>query len=123
MFAGISTILQHVKSGKLVALAIAGPTRNPQLPEVPTVAENGLPGFDVTSWYGVVVRAGTSPEIVRKVRRDIAEALRSEDVQSKLAGLGLEPVGNTPEAFDALIKAESRKWIDIVRRANIQPQE
>lgn len=123
MFAGISTILQHVKSGKLVALAIAGPTRNPQLPEVPTVAENGLPGFDVTSWYGVVVRAGTSPEIVRKVQRDIAEALRSEDVQSKLAGLGLEPVGNTPEAFDALIKAESRKWIDIVRRANIQPQE
>jgi len=123
MFAGISTILQHVKSGKLVALAIAGPTRNPQLPEVPTVAENGLPGFDVTSWYGVVVRAGTSPEIVRKVRRDIAEALRSEDVQSKLAGLGLEPVGNTPEAFDALIKAESRKWIDIVRKANIQPQE
>jgi len=123
MFAGISTILQHVKSGKLVALAVAGPMRNPQLPDVPTVAESGLPGFDVTSWYGIVVRAGTPPEIVRKIQGDIAEALRSEDVQGKLAGLGLEPVGNTPEAFDALIKTESRKWIDIVRKANIQPQE
>src|SRR5205823_12644374 len=73
MFAGISTILQHVKSGKLVALAIAGSTRNPQLPEVPTVAESGFPGFEVTSWYGIVVRAGTPPEIVQKVQRDIAE--------------------------------------------------
>jgi tripartite-type tricarboxylate transporter receptor subunit TctC len=123
MFAGISTVLQHVKSGKLVALAIASPKRNPQLPDVPTVAESGLPGFDVTSWYGVVVPAGTPPEIVRKVQRDMAEALQSEDVNVKLVGLGLEPVGNTPEAFDALIKAESRKWGDIVRKANIQPQQ
>ena len=69
------------------------------------------------------LRAGTPPEIVRKVQRDLAEALQSEDVKVRLAGLGLEPVGNTPEAFDALINAESRKWIDIVRRANIQPQE
>jgi tripartite-type tricarboxylate transporter receptor subunit TctC len=123
MFAGISTILQYVKSGKLVALAIAGPTRNPQLPEVPTVAESGFPGFDVTSWYGIVVRAGTPPEIVRKLQRDMAEVLQSEDVRTRLAGLGLEPVGDTPEDFDVLIKAESRKWVDIVRKANIRPQE
>ena len=70
-----------------------------------------------------MVRAGTPPEIVRKVQRDIAEALQSEDVKIRLAGLGLELVGNTPEAFDALIKTESRKWMDIVRKANIQPQE
>ena len=123
MFAGISTILAHVKGGKLVALAIAGPNRNPQLPDVPTVAESGLPGFDVTSWYGIVTRTGTPPAIVQKVQRDMAEALRSDDVKAKLAGLGLEPVGNTPEAFGAVIKTESRKWGDIVRKANIQPQQ
>ncbi len=91
MFAGISTILQYVKSGKLVALAIAAPTRNSQLPDVPTVAESGFPGFDVTSWYGIVVRAGTPPEIVRKVQRDMAAVLQSEDVKIRLAGLGLDP--------------------------------
>jgi tripartite-type tricarboxylate transporter receptor subunit TctC len=123
MFAGISTVLQHVKAGKLVAIAIASPRRNPQLPDVPTVDESGHPGFDVTSWYGIVARAGTPPATVQKLQRDMAEVLGSEDVKTKLAGLGLEPVGNTPEAFGALIKAESRKWTDIVRKANIQPQQ
>ena len=122
MFAGVSTILQHVKGGKLVAIAVASPKRNPQLPEVPTVAESGLAGFDVTSWYGIVVRAGTPAAIVRKIQRDMAEALQSDDVKAKLAGLGLEPMGNTPEAFDALIRDETRKWSEIVRRAGIQPQ-
>lgn len=121
MFAGISTILQYVKTGKLVALAIASPHRNPQLPDVPTVAESGLPGFDVTSWYGIVTRAGTPPAIVDKVQKDMAEALQAEDVKARLFALGLEPVGNTPEAFGALIRAERRKWSDIVSRAGIKP--
>jgi tripartite-type tricarboxylate transporter receptor subunit TctC len=123
MFAGISTVLQHVKAGKLVAVAIATPQRSPQLPDVPTVAESGLPGFDVTSWYGIVVRAGTAPEIVQKLHRDIVEALNNDEVRGKLAGLGLEPMGNSPEAFERMIAAESRKWSEIVRKANIQPQQ
>ena len=123
MFAGISTVLQHVKSGKLVALAIASPKRNPQLPDVPTVSESGLAGFDVTSWYGIVVRAGTPPAVVQKVQRDMAEALQSADVQSRLAALGLEPVGNTPSEFDALIKAETKKWGAIVEKAGIKAQQ
>jgi len=122
MFAGISTVLQHIKSGKLVAIAMAAPKRSPQLPDLPTVAEEGLPGFDVTSWYGIVVRAGTPPAVVQKVQHDIAEALKAPDVQTKLAGYGLEPVGNTPEAFDAMIKSETRKWTDIVHKAGIKPQ-
>jgi len=121
MFAGISTVLQHVKSGKLVAIAIAAPKRSPQLPDVPTVAESGLAGFDVTSWYGLVTRAGTPREIVEKIHRDAVEALSSEDVRSKLAGLGLEPLGNSPAEFERMIAAESRKWGDIVRRAGIKP--
>ncbi len=113
-------MIQHVRSGKLVAIAMASPKRNPQLPDVPTVAESGLPGFDVTSWYGIVVRSGTPPAIVEKIQHDMAEALRDEGVRAKLAGLGLESVGNTPAEFDALIKAETRKWTDIVRKANIR---
>jgi len=116
-------VLPHIKAGKLTALAIASPRRSPQLPDVPTVAEDGLPGFDVTSWYGIVVRAGTPAPIIQKLQRDIAEALQGEEVHAKLAGFGLEPVGNTPEAFDAMIKAESRKWTEIVRKANIKPPQ
>jgi tripartite-type tricarboxylate transporter receptor subunit TctC len=123
MFAGISTVLQHVKSGKLVPVAIASARRNPQLPELPTVAESGIPGFDVTSWYGIVTRAGTPRAIVQKVQRDMAEALESAEVKARLSSLGLEPVGNTPEAFEALIKSESRKWADLVRKAQIKPQQ
>ncbi len=123
MFAGISTVLQHVKSGKLVALAIASPRRSPQLADVPTVAESGIPGFEVTSWYGIVARAGTPPAVVKKIQVDMAEALATEDVRAKLAGLGLEPVGNTPEAFDAMIRSEARKWGDIVKRAGIKAQQ
>jgi tripartite-type tricarboxylate transporter receptor subunit TctC len=121
MFAGISTVLQHVRSGKLVALAIASPRRSPQLPDVPTVAESGLPGFDVTSWYGIVVRSGTPPAIVKKLHADMAEALASADVKEKLATLGLDPLGNTPEEFQRMIAAESRKWAEIVRKADIKP--
>jgi tripartite-type tricarboxylate transporter receptor subunit TctC len=119
MFAGISTVIQYVKTGKLVALAIASPRRSPELHDVPTVAESGLPGFEVTSWYGIVTRAGTPAAIIAKVQRDMAEALRDDDVRAKLASAGLEPVGNTPDEFAAMIKAETRKWGDIVRKANI----
>jgi len=123
MFAGISTVIQHVKAGKLVAVAIASPHRVPQLPDVPTVAESGLPGFDVTSWYGLVVRAGTPAAVIEKVQRDAAEALRDPQVRGKLAELGLEPMGNTPAEFEAMIASETRKWSDIVRKANIRPQQ
>src|SRR5207237_1397025 len=109
-----------VKAGKLVAVAIASPKRSPQLPDVPTVAESGLPGFDVTSWYGIVARAGTPAAVVGKLQRDMAEALQSEDVKAKLAGLGLEPVGNTPAEFDALIKSETHKGGELVRKAGIK---
>jgi tripartite-type tricarboxylate transporter receptor subunit TctC len=123
MFAGISTVLPQIRAGKLIAIAIASPRRSPQLPDLPTVAESGLPGFDVTSWYGIVVRSGTPPQIVQKVQRDLAEVLHTDEVRQKLAALGLETVGDTPEAFEQLIKAESRKWTDIVHKAHIQPQQ
>jgi len=123
MFAGISTALQHIRAGRLVALAIASPTRSPQLPDVPTVAESGIPGFDVTSWYGIVVRSGTPPAVVKKLHADMAEALALPDVKEKLASLGLDPLGNPPEDFARMIAAESRKWSEIVQKAGIKPQQ
>lgn len=122
MFAGVSTVLQAVKAGKLRALAVAGPHRLDALPGVPTVAESGYPGFDVTSWYGIVAKAGTPPGIIHKVQADMAEALKQPDIMRKLADQGLEPVGDTPQQFGALIHAESGKWGDIVKKANIQAQ-
>ncbi len=123
MFAGISTALQHIRAGRLVALAIASPKRSAQLPDVPTVAESGIPGFDVTSWYGMVVRSGTPPAVVKKLHADMAEALALPDVKEKLASLGLDPLGNSPEDFARMIAAESRKWSEIVQKAGIKPQQ
>ena len=123
MFAGISTALPHIRAGKLVPLAIASPQRSPQLPDVPTVAESGIAGFDVTSWYGIVVRAGPPPAVVKKLHADMAEALAAPDVREKLAGLGLDPLANSPEDFARMIASESRKWSEIVRKADIKPMQ
>ncbi|HVF62533.1 MAG TPA: tripartite tricarboxylate transporter substrate binding protein [Casimicrobiaceae bacterium] len=121
MFAGISTVLPHIKSGKLVPLAIASPRRSAELPDVPTVAERGYPDFDVTSWYGLVVRSGTPSDVVQKLSREIAAVLSLPDVRDKLAVLGLEPVGGAQDAFASMIASETTKWRDIVRRAGIKP--
>jgi len=79
-----------------------------------------LPGFDVTSWYSIVVPAGTPNDIVDKLRSEIAAALMQPDVQERLAGLGAEPIGNTPAEFAAMIRVETAKWGKIVKDANIQ---
>ncbi len=119
MFAGISTVLPHIKAGRLRPLAIASLERSPQLPDVPTVAESGYPGFEVTSWYGIVAPAGTPQALIDKIRHDMVEALHAPDVQARLSSLGLEPIGDTPQHFAATIQAETRKWDDIVKRAHI----
>ena len=123
MFAGISTVIAHTKAARLVPIAIASPVRSPQMVSVPTLNESGIPGFDVTSWYGLVVRTGTPMHIIRTIQRDITEVLGMEDVREKLNELGLITMGNRPEDFARLIQNESGKWSDIVRKANIQPQQ
>ena len=120
MFAGAPSALPQVKAGRVVALGVASPKRIATAPELPTLAESGLPGFDVTSWYSIVVPAGTPNDIVARLRSEIAAALTQPDVQEKLAGLGAEPIGNTPAEFAAMIKVETAKWGKIVKDANIQ---
>src|SRR3546814_20719949 len=123
MFAGISTVLPQIQAGKLRALAVAGPERLPQLKDVPTVAESGYPGFDVTSWYGIVAPARVSPAILDKLQADIAQAVQPASVRQKFAGLGVEPSGSSRADFARPIQAETRKRAAIVKKAGIPRQE
>ncbi len=119
MFAGAPAVLQYVRAGRLRALGVASLKRMAAAPDLPTLSESGLPGFDVTSWYGIVAPAGTPPEIIARLQGAIGEALRESDVKQELAALGAEPIANTPAEFSAMIKAETVKWSAIVRNAKI----
>ena len=90
---------------------------------MPTVAESGFPGFDVTSWYGIVVPKAVPKPIINKLHQDISEVLKMTDVRQKFAALGVTPVGSSPQEFSAMILTESKKWGDIMRAASIKPTQ
>lgn len=115
VFASVTGLLGPVKSGKLRPIAVTGTKRFAELPDVPTVAESGLPGFDVTGWYGLYAPAGTPTEILRKVQADAARALNDPDAKEKLARSGNEPVASTPNAFKAFLNGEVQKWARVVQ--------
>jgi tripartite-type tricarboxylate transporter receptor subunit TctC len=119
MFAGAPSVLQHVKSGKLRALGVASLARVAAAPDLPTLAESGFPGFDVTSWYGIVAPAGTPSQVIDRLQSEMTKALKEPDVRENLAGMGAEPVGNTPAEFAATIRSETAKWSKIVKDAKI----
>jgi tripartite-type tricarboxylate transporter receptor subunit TctC len=119
-FAQSSAALQQIKAGKVVALGVASPKRIAAAPDLPTIAEAGLPDFDVTSWYALVAPAGTPPAVTAKLQSTVAAALARPDVREKLAGLGAEPVGNTPAEFAAMQRAESARWQKLAKDADIR---
>jgi tripartite-type tricarboxylate transporter receptor subunit TctC len=110
-----ANLMPHVATGKLRALAVAGPQRSPNAPELPTIAESGLAGFDATAWQGVVGPAGMPPEVARRLNDAFNKVMAQPDVRAKLIGGGLDPVGGTPEAFGAFIRSEIAKWTKIAR--------
>ena len=122
MFAQTSSALPQVQSGKLRALGVASARRSAQLPDVPTIAESGLPGFEAVSWYALLAPAGTPKEIVTRLQAEIARILQLPDIREKLALQGGEPVGNTPEQLSSMLKSESSRYADIVKRANIKAE-
>jgi tripartite-type tricarboxylate transporter receptor subunit TctC len=122
MFAQTSAALPQIQSGKLRALGVASPRRATLLPDVPTVAESGLPGFEAVSWYALLAPAGTPKEIVTKVQADFARVLQMPDIREKLVAQGGDPVGNTPEQLAAQLKSESARYADVVKRANIRAE-
>jgi tripartite-type tricarboxylate transporter receptor subunit TctC len=115
------TVLAHIRAGTITALAVAGKQRIPALPDVPTAAEAGLPGWEASSWFGLVAPAGTPPAIVKRLQSEVAKAVKSPTVQ-KLSERGMRLIGDTPEEFGAFIIAERKKWGEIVKAADIKVQ-
>jgi tripartite-type tricarboxylate transporter receptor subunit TctC len=109
------TVMPHVRSGKVRALGVTSARRSPLAPELPTVAESGVKGYEGATWYGVVAPARTPPAIVNLINRDIVLALHEPDVQEKLAAQSVEVVGSTPQAFSQFIRSEIPKWAEAVR--------
>jgi tripartite-type tricarboxylate transporter receptor subunit TctC len=111
----------HIRSGRLKPLAVLGPRRTALLPEVPTVGES-LPGYALTNWFGLLVPAAASRDIVSKINGDVTKILREGDVRKRIEDLGADVVGNTPEEFGAAMRAESAQWAEIIRAANIKAE-
>ena len=114
--------LPHVKAGKLKALGIATPQRNALAPDIPTVGEAGLPGFEVTAWYGVVAPNGVPKEAAATLAKAISKSLEAPAFRDKLTGMGATPVGGTPEEFGAMLVKENAKWAKAIKDANIRIQ-
>ena len=118
---GAPAILQFIKAGKLRCLATGSKERLPQLPDVPTVAEQGYPGFEMTQWYGLCAPANLAPANVDKLATESAKAIRSVSARERLSHDAAEPVGNTPAQFAAFIAQEQQRWKQVVQRAKIKP--
>ena len=121
-FATMPTVLPHVKTGKLRAIASIGLARTVALPDVPTVAESGLPGFEVSNWIGFFAPAGTPPDIVAKLNTEVQKIMRSPDVQKRLEAEGARFVPTTPAQFTAFQRDELVKWAKIIKDANIKAE-
>lgn len=118
-FDNIITTLPLVKAGKLRALAVSTKQRSKVAPDIPTLAESGVPGFDATAWFGLFAPAGTPREIVLRLNREVAEAVKDAAVSEKLLQLGAEPASGSPEQFDAFFRGEVAKWGKVVRQSRI----
>jgi tripartite-type tricarboxylate transporter receptor subunit TctC len=114
---GVPPLLPHVKAGKLRALGVSTPARLAILPDVPTIQEAGVPGYDVTQWYGIVAPAGTPREIVRKLHAEIGRFLKLPEAAARMSAEGAIPTGNTPEEFQQLIRTETVRWAKVIKAA------
>ncbi|EHP41848.1 ABC transporter substrate-binding protein [Cupriavidus basilensis OR16] len=116
-FDSISTSMPHIRSGRLKALAVTSGKRAALAPDVPTLSEAGVPGFDINGWYAVLAPAGTPPAIVERLSKEIAAVLTQPDLRANLASNGYEPVGSTPAALGAHIDAEITRWSKVVKES------
>jgi len=122
MFATTSTSLQHIRSGKLRALAVTTAKRSALVPELPTMIEAGMPGFEVNNWYGLVAPAKVPADIIATLNRQVRVALESPEVKDSMVKQGLDPAGGTPEEFGAYIKSELAKWAKVIRASGATAQ-
>ena len=118
----LASALPNIRSGKAKPLAVNSARRTPLLPDVPTLAEAGLPQFNVQTWFGLFAPAGTAPEIVAKLNAETITALRDPGLRERFAAIAAEPVGNTPAQFVERIRADGARWAEVIRAANLKPQ-
>jgi tripartite-type tricarboxylate transporter receptor subunit TctC len=119
---GLPPLQQHIRAGKLRAIGVAGNARLQQIPDVPTISEGGVKGFEATQWYGVLAPAKTPKPIVDKIASDIAKALARPEIRQRLEMEGAQPSNLGPAEFGALIKSEIERWGKVIRAAKIQPE-
>ena len=122
MFVSNITALPQVKSGRLRPLGVTGTTRTAQAPEIPTIAESGIAGYEMYGWYGFAAPAKTPRPIIQRLYSEVAKLAQDPKMKARLAGQGLELVGNTPEEFDAFIRAEIVKWRSVLKAAGVKPE-
>lgn len=115
MFGAVSTTISHLQNGRLRAIAISSPQRWPALPDIPTVAESGVPGFEASTWYGVLAPAGTPPAIVNKLHTDMVAAITAQDIRKHLVDLGISTIANSPREFSEVIRADMARWGKLIR--------
>ncbi|MEI2415059.1 tripartite tricarboxylate transporter substrate binding protein [Orrella sp. JC864] len=120
LFDNIPNLSQHIKGGKLKALAVTGSRRTPLFPDLPTVAEAGVPGYEVNVWFGIQAPGKTPPPVVQKLNAEIARLIRQPDVVKLFGDQGVEVVASTPEAFFELVAAEVPKWTRVIQEAGIK---
>jgi len=121
-FGPILPAIPHVKAGRLKALGVSGLKRATAAPDIPTIAEQGFPGFQVDSWYAVFVPAKTPKSIIVQLNRELNRIVALPDVKERLSRDGVDPAGSTPEALDALVQKEKKVWTKVLRDANIKVQ-
>ena len=122
IFDTITAVQGHVRSGALRGIAVTTASRSSAMPELPTIAESGLPGYDASTWGGILAPAGTPKDVVARLNSSINAALKMEDVRKRLMGAGIEIQGGTPEAFAEVIRVEVEKWGRVTKAAGIQPE-
>jgi tripartite-type tricarboxylate transporter receptor subunit TctC len=121
-FLGIPAVLPHLKSGKLRILAVTGLHRSPELPDVPTVDESGVPGYEVSPWYGLLARSGTPRAIVTRLSAESAKIVRAPEMRERLAAQGAEAGGSTPAEYAAAIRADTATWTSVIARAGVRAE-
>jgi tripartite-type tricarboxylate transporter receptor subunit TctC len=114
--------LPHIRSGRFRALAVLGRQRSAVLPDVPTVHESGVPGYDLTNWFALALPAGAPPGLAERIAADVAKALAMPDVRDRIASMGATAVGDTPKSFGEFMRAESAKWAKLIAEAGIKAQ-
>jgi tripartite-type tricarboxylate transporter receptor subunit TctC len=121
MFMGnLPPAMGHIRSGRVKALAVTTAQRSALVPEIPTVSESGLPGFETVAWFGIFAPTGTPKEIVQRLADETAKAMQRPEIREAIAGLGGEPVGNSPAAFTAIVNSDIAKWRKVVSDANVK---